>query len=123
MGKVGGVVVALVIAGVLVGLRFSNKDELAADTRVQVTELLMNLPDYGEAGAYYESLADTHHETVFDHHHKMSGRRISSSFDSMGYIHELLEEMAKDAERSNQNARAGYLRTLKSEVYIEEESG
>ncbi len=123
MGKVGGIVVALVIAGVLVGLRFSNKDELAADTRVQVTELLMNLPDYNEAGPYYEGLADTYHEAIFDQHHKMGGRRTSSSFDSMGYIHELLEMMANDAERNNQDVRAGYLRTLKSEVYIEEEPG
>ncbi|GAB5496545.1 MAG: hypothetical protein Phyf2KO_16250 [Phycisphaerales bacterium] len=123
MGKVGGIVVALVIAAVMIGLKFSKKDELATDTRVQVTELLTTLPDYNEAGPYYEGLADVHHERVFDHHHKMGGRRTSSSFDSMGYIRELLEEMAKDAERNNQDVRAGYLRDLKSDVYIEEEPG
>lgn len=123
MGKVGGIIVALVIASVVVGFQYSNKGELADETRVQVSELLLTLPDYDEAGAYYEGLADVHHEGAFEHHHKMGGRRTSSSFDSMGYIRELLELMAKDAESSNQEVRAGYLRQLKSEVYIEEEAG
>ena len=123
MGKIGGILVALVIGIVMVSMQYSNKSELADDTRLQVTGLLQNLPDYQEAGDYYEGLATKYHETTFEDYHKMGSRRKSSSFDSMGYIHELLEVMAKDAEGNGQSVRAGYLRELKGSVFIESEPG
>ena len=123
MGKVGVVVIALIIGIVVVSMQYSKKSDLADDTRLQVTAFLESLPDYSEAGPYYESLADTHHEAIFAEYHKTGGRRTRSSFDSMGYIKELLEEMAKDAENNNQTARAGYLRELKGGVFLEIDSG
>jgi hypothetical protein len=123
MGKVGGIVIAIIIAVIAVSMQFSNKSELADDTRLQVTSLLQGLPDYSEAGPYYEGLATKYHETTFEDFHKMGSRRTSSSFDTMGYIKELLEAMAKDADGNGQSERAGYLRELKDGVYIEVDAG
>ncbi len=123
MGKLGGIVIALIIAAVLVGMKYSNKDDAAADTRAQVSALLQTLPDYDEAGPWYEGLADTHHEAVFEDHYQMGGRRTSTSFDAMAYIHDLLDHMIQDAESANQEARADLMRQLKQEVYIESDIG
>lgn len=119
MGKVAGVVIAIIVAIVIVSLDFSNKSELGEQTRANVSELLHSLPDYEQAGPWYEGLVDAHHESVFDTHHKMGGKYTQASFDDMGYIHELLDKMAADAERQNQNERAGYLRELRESVYVE----
>ena len=119
MGKVGGILVAIVIAVVIVGMQYSNKSEEADSTRVQVTELLQSLPDYEQAGPWYEGLADTHHEAAFEHAYKMGGKRTATTFDRMGYIHELLDNMAADADRQDQKERAGYLRELREAVYLE----
>lgn len=122
MGKVGGVIVALIIAAVVYGMRSSDTSELRDDTRVKVTALLQTLPDYSEAGPWYEGLATTHHETVFDAHHNMGSRRTGPSFDQMGYIHELLDKMAVDADSANQKERAGYIRELRESVYLDPDS-
>ncbi len=119
MGKAGGIIVALIIAAVAVGLKYSNKSDESGHIRGLVTELLVTMPDYDEAGPWYEGLADTHHEAAFTHHYKMGGRRTSSSFDQMAYIHELLDQMAKTADQQNQSVRAGYLRELRKTVYVE----
>ncbi len=119
MGKAGGIIVALVIAAIAIGLKFSNKSDESEHTREQVYELLHTLPDYDQAGPWYVGLVDTHHEAAFSHHYKMGGRRTSASFDQMAYIHELLDLMAADAERQNQTERAGYIRELRETVYID----
>ncbi len=119
MGKAGGIIIAIIIAAVVVGMKYSNKSEEADDTRVQVTQLLQSLPDYTEAGPWYEGLADTHHEAAFEHAYKMGGKYSKTTFDQIGYIHELLDKMAADADRQNQKERAGYIRELRESVYLE----
>ncbi|MCA9272699.1 MAG: hypothetical protein KDA31_06610 [Phycisphaerales bacterium] len=119
MGKAGGIIVALVIAAIAIGLKFSNKSEESDHTRQQVSELLHTLPDYDQAGPWYEGLVDTHHEAAFSHHYDIGGRRRSASFDQMAYIHELLDLMAADADRQNQKERAEYIRELRKTVYID----
>ncbi len=119
MGKAGGILVAIVIAAVVVGMQYSNKSEEADNTRAQVTELLRSLQDYAEAGPWYEGLADTHHEAAFENAYKMGSKRTATSFDRMGYIHTLLDKMAAEAERANQKVRAGYLHELRESVYLD----
>ena len=119
MGKVAGVVIAIIIGIVMVSMDYSNKGELSEDVHANVSELLTTLPDYDQAGPWYEGLASQHHEAVFDKHHKMGSRRTAASFDEMGYIHELLDKMAADADRQNQKERAEYIRQLRKDVYIE----
>jgi len=119
MGKVAGIVIAIIIGIVMVSMDFSNMAELSEHTRTNVSDLLRTLPDYEQAGPWYEGLADQHHESVFDTHHKMGSKRTAASFDDMGYIHDLLDKMAADADRQNQKERAGYIRELRESVYIE----
>ncbi|MEM8758254.1 MAG: hypothetical protein AAGF47_10795 [Planctomycetota bacterium] len=123
MGKLGGIVVALVIAGVMVGLKYSNKSDSADEYREQVSMLLATIPDYAEAGDYYEGLCDVHHERVFEEHYTMGGRRSSSSFDADAYIHDLLKTMAADATRSGYEIQAAHLTELEQGVITVDEPG
>ncbi len=122
MVKAGGIIVAVVIAIVAVGFKFSNKSDASDDVREQVTTLLVTLPDYEQARDYYEGLCDTHHELAFEEHYKMGSRRTGASFDHNGYIHDLLQRMAADAQRSGYEPQAKHLRELEKDVYVEEGS-
>ncbi|MEL6499047.1 MAG: hypothetical protein AAF937_02545 [Planctomycetota bacterium] len=116
MGKVGGFVVALIIAGVVLGMRFSDKGDASGEYREQVSALLATLPDYAEAEAYYEGLCDQHHEECFDNHYRIGSRRSGPSFDSDAYIHELLKRMAADARANGHTVQAEHLAFLEKDV-------
>ncbi|MEO1534957.1 MAG: hypothetical protein AAFS11_05285 [Planctomycetota bacterium] len=116
MGKVGGIVVALINAGVVLGMKFSNKSDASGEYREQVSVLLATLPDYEQGKDYYEALCDQHHESCFDEHYKMGGRRSGASFDSDAYIHDLLKRMAADAKANGHASQAEHLAALEQDV-------
>ncbi|MEL6796635.1 MAG: hypothetical protein AAFO89_07400 [Planctomycetota bacterium] len=116
MGKVGGIVVALIIAGVMVSMKFSNKSDASGEYREQVSVLLATLPDYEQGKDYYEALCDQHHEDCFEAYYKMGSRRTGASFDSDAYIHDLLKRMAADARANGHTAQAEQLAALEQDV-------
>lgn len=123
MGKVGGNIVALVIAGVMLSMRYSDKSDASGEYREQVSVLLASLPDYAEGQEYYEALCDQHHEACFDEHYRIGGRRSGPSFDSDAFIHDLLERMAADAKSKGHTEQAGHLEELERLVYTEPADG
>lgn len=116
-----GSLITLVIIGCLVGYRFMQKDDEAEQIRVQVMGYIEQLPDFDTHALLYTTWFDAHHETLFEQHYRMGGRRVASSFNGDAYIDDLFTAMAIDATAEGYTDQAALLRELGESLYLEPE--
>lgn len=111
-GKLGGIVVALLIVGGIFWFKFNNKDSAGQEVHHAAILLFETLPDYNDHADDYEAYLDNHHESLFDRHYRMGSRRTSSSFNEDAYWNDLFTAMVIDARSDGNEELANNLAGL-----------
>jgi hypothetical protein len=92
-GRLGGVVVAIVIIGAVIGFKFYNKGSAADDVLLQARETVAQCPVYTKDPAYCDMICEACHDAAFDAAYTLGGRRSSAKFDESKYWDELYRGM------------------------------
>ncbi|HZW09331.1 MAG TPA: hypothetical protein VFF69_05450 [Phycisphaerales bacterium] len=119
--RFAGIGITLVIIAALVGYKFMQKGDRAEEIRQQVMTQLEALPDFETHALLYTTWFDAHHDTIFEQHFHMGGRRVPARFDGDEYIHDLFTAMVVDATAAGYEEQADRLRELGDSLYIESE--
>ncbi len=120
MGRLAGIVVALIVAGLVLGYKFTQRSDYGEEIRLQVMQSIEKLPDYDTHASLYNSWFDAHHEALYKKHYHIGGRRSRSWFDGGAYLDELFTAMAVDAAGDGYKLQAESLRALGEEMYFDE---
>ena len=96
--KIGGIVIALLIACGLVWFQYSSKGSEKDELRQVAYEVLATIDDYSQFESDYDFYFDMHHEEAFENNYQMGGRRRNATFDEDGYWNELLTAMIQTAQ-------------------------
>lgn len=91
------IVIGLVVACGVVGLKFYNKGQDDSGVRKVAHQVCEQCPGYDKNGAYIDTLCNNAHKVAFDHAYKMGGRRTSTKFDEDAYWRELFTRMIGEA--------------------------
>lgn len=111
-GKVGGIVLALLIACGVVWYKYSNKSDFAGEVHSVAVEILERLPDYDAHSDEYNAYLDAHHEEAFNAHYRMGGKYSSTQFDEDAYWNDLFAAMILHARSDRQEELATRLSEL-----------
>ena len=112
-GKIGGIIVALLIACGLVYMQYSNKGNDEQELRDVAHEVLMTISDYDQNESDYDFYFDMHHEQAFEDNYQMGGKRRSASFDEDGYWTQILSAMIETAQADKEPEIIAGLQDLK----------
>ncbi len=100
MGKLVGILLAIVIGGSLSYMKFSQQDDDSAEVREMAIAVMEDrLPTYETHEALYVQWLDAHHPAIFDRHYMMGGRRSGASFDEVAYWEDIFAAIADSAAR------------------------
>ncbi len=116
MGRVVGIVLALVVGVGVVMYKFSARDEYGHEIHDQIATYLQDLPDYGTHEALYIEWFENSHEEAFDNNYTLGGRRSSGRLDGDAYLDELFEKMSTAAFIAGYKDQAKHLEELRKEV-------
>jgi hypothetical protein len=119
--RLASIGITLVIVLALVGYRFMKKDDRAEEVRQQIMTHLEDLPDFETHALLYTTWFDTYHDTTFEQHFQMGGRRTPARFDGDEYIQDLFTAMIGEARAAGYEEQADRLRELRDSLYIESE--
>jgi hypothetical protein len=112
-GKVGGILIGVIIAVGVVWFRYSNKDTRDQDLRDTAYALFETVTDPARDARVLGDWFERHHETCFDANYRMGGRRTSTEFDETGYWNDLFDAMNAEAARANRTDLTEDLRRLR----------
>ena len=106
----------VVVVAVVLGFKFYNMGEAAAETKSQVLELVREVEDYDYYKEYYESLVEANHDEAFRHAYDMGGRRRAAEFNERKYVVELFALMIAQAEREERERPALNLKQFRGDL-------
>ena len=101
-GKIGGIVIAILIASGFVWMNYANKGSDRADLKEVAYEVLTTIEDYSQNESDYDFYFEMHHEQAFEDNYQMGGKRRSSSFNEDAYWAQLLTAMIETAQADNE---------------------
>ncbi len=113
--SIGGVVLALLIVGGLIGWRFYNKGESGNDILDQIKLVVAECPSYEKNKDYFDYITEKAHEEAFDRAYTMGGRRRAATFDEGKYLIEVFAVMIDLANADKATAVATELAVLRKE--------
>lgn len=116
-GKIGGIVVALLIAGGLVWMQYSNKGNDEQDLKDVAHEVLMTINDYDQYESDYVFYFDMHHDEAFEDNYQMGGKRRSATFDEDSYWNQILDAMIATAQADKETQVVAGLQNLKVRLF------
>ena len=116
MGKMAGIIVAILIACGFVWMDYSKKGDDKQELRDVAFEVLAVLPDYEAHESEYQYYFDMYHDDAFETHYQMGGKRRAASFDEEAYWAEMLGLMINSADADGEDEVAESLRLLQTEM-------
>lgn len=116
MEKVGGIIVALLIACGIVWWKYEQKGEVGEEGhQIALVILETAMPNWATHESLYTQWLDEHHERLFDEHYRVGSRHTRTKFDENAYWNELFTAMAGSAKGAGYTDCEGYLLALRED--------
>jgi hypothetical protein len=116
-GKLGGIIIAILIGGGVFWMRTNDKNENKQELREVAYSVLERSPDFSEHETDYEYYFEMYHDDVFEDHYKLGSKRVAPSFDEDGYWTEMFSSMITSAEADGEDEVVEGLELLRGTMF------
>ncbi len=115
-GKIGGIVVLIIIASIITWSKFSNKDDFKQEFSITAHQVIETIDDYAQHPTDYDYYFQKHHEQAFEHNYLLGGKLSDGKFNEDDYWQEVFDSMIKSAESDRQTEIAEIFRDLQTRI-------